>query len=68
VTGHPLGGAGRLQALLRVRDLPVLCGARRLAGIDDALAIHVRTLRPGDEKELIQAFADLQPSGGKVLQ
>jgi len=68
VTGHPLGGAGRFQALLRVRDLPVLCGARRLAGIDDALAIHVRTLRPGDEKELIQAFADLQPSGGKVLK
>jgi L-seryl-tRNA(Ser) seleniumtransferase len=60
VTEHPLGGAGRLQTLLRDRDLPVLCGARRLAGVDDALVIHVRTLRPGDEKELCLAFGGLE--------
>jgi L-seryl-tRNA(Ser) seleniumtransferase len=62
VTRHPLGGAGRLQALLRARDLPVLCGARRLADVDDALVIHVRTLRPGDEKELSAAFGDIESS------
>ncbi|MCL2010458.1 MAG: L-seryl-tRNA(Sec) selenium transferase [Synergistaceae bacterium] len=53
VTDHPLGGAGRLQALLRSRELPIICGAR-----DDALVIHVRTLRPGDEAEVVRAFAE----------
>jgi L-seryl-tRNA(Ser) seleniumtransferase len=54
VTGHPLGGAGRLQALLRARELPVLCGAR-----EDALVLHVRTLRREDEKEIVLAFGEL---------
>jgi L-seryl-tRNA(Ser) seleniumtransferase len=54
VTGHPLGGAGRLQALLRARELPVLCGAR-----EDALVFHVRTLRREDEKEIALAFGEL---------
>lgn len=54
VKNHPLGGAGRLQALLRSRELPIICGAR-----DDALIIHVRTLRPSDEAEIVRAFADL---------
>jgi seryl-tRNA(Sec) selenium transferase len=54
VTEHPLGGAGRLQALLRSRELPIICGAR-----DDALLIHVRTIRPRDEAEIVRAFADM---------
>jgi L-seryl-tRNA(Ser) seleniumtransferase len=54
VTGHPLGGAGRLQALLRAREIPVLCGAR-----EDALVLHVRTLRSEDEKEVVRAFVEL---------
>jgi seryl-tRNA(Sec) selenium transferase len=54
VTGHPLGGAGRLQALLRARELPILCGAR-----EDALVFHVRTLRREDEKEIVLAFEEL---------
>ncbi|MDR1733212.1 MAG: L-seryl-tRNA(Sec) selenium transferase [Synergistaceae bacterium] len=60
VTDHPLGGAGRLQTILRSRDLPVLCGARRSLGVDDALVLHLRTLRPGDDKELIRAFEELE--------
>jgi L-seryl-tRNA(Ser) seleniumtransferase len=58
VTGHPLGGAGRLQALLRSREFPVICGAR-----DDALVIHVRTIRPADEAEIVRAFAELNADG-----
>jgi L-seryl-tRNA(Ser) seleniumtransferase len=54
VTGHPLGGAGRLQALLRARELPILCGAR-----EDALVFHVRTLRREDEQEIVRAFEEL---------
>ncbi len=63
VSGHPLGGGGRLQMSLRTRDLPVLCGARAVAGIDDALLIHVRTLRGGDEKEIVKAFVELNGNG-----
>ncbi|MDR1621171.1 MAG: L-seryl-tRNA(Sec) selenium transferase [Synergistaceae bacterium] len=47
-------GTGRLQGILRARELPILCGAR-----GDALVLHVRTLRPGDEKEIVRAFAEL---------
>jgi len=54
VTKHPLGGAGRLQTLLRAREIPVICGAR-----DDALVIHVRTIRPADEAEVVRAFGEL---------
>lgn len=63
VSGHPLGGGGRLQMALRARDLPVLCGARAIAGADDALVIHVRTLRDGDEKEIVRAFSELNGNG-----
>jgi L-seryl-tRNA(Ser) seleniumtransferase len=55
VTEHPLGGAGRLQALLRAREFfPILCGAR-----GDALILHVRTLRREDEQEIARAFEEL---------
>ncbi|MDR2180638.1 MAG: L-seryl-tRNA(Sec) selenium transferase [Synergistaceae bacterium] len=47
-------GTGRLQRMLRAREVPILCGAR-----EDALVIHVRTLRPQDEKEILQAFSEL---------
>ena len=47
-------GAARLQRLLRRRELPILCGVR-----EDALVIHVRTLRPQDEKEILEAFSEL---------
>jgi L-seryl-tRNA(Ser) seleniumtransferase len=49
-----LYGTGRLQRILRARELPILCGAR-----EDALVIHVRTLRPQDEKEIALAFSEL---------
>jgi len=58
VTAHPLGGAGTLQALLRSREFPIICGAR-----DDTLIIHVRTIRPGDEAEIARAFAELNTGG-----
>ncbi|MCR4818338.1 MAG: L-seryl-tRNA(Sec) selenium transferase [Fretibacterium sp.] len=54
VSGHPAGGAGHLQALLRELDVPVLCGAR-----EDALIIHVRTLRDGDSETLAEALSHL---------
>jgi hypothetical protein len=47
-----------LQALLRARELPVLCGAR-----EDALVFHVRTLRREDEKDIVQAFRELNAEG-----
>jgi L-seryl-tRNA(Ser) seleniumtransferase len=54
VRDHPQGGAGRLQAFLRAREFPILCGAR-----EDALVLHIRTLRPEDEGEVILAFSEL---------
>ena len=54
VSGHPAGGAGHLQALLRERDIPALCGAR-----EDALILHVRTLRDEDAETLVEALASL---------
>lgn len=54
VSGHPAGGAGHLQALLRAGRTPLLCGAK-----DDALILHVRTLRPGDEEAVVEALAGL---------
>ncbi|MDR1740794.1 MAG: L-seryl-tRNA(Sec) selenium transferase [Synergistaceae bacterium] len=51
------GGAGRLLAALRSRSTPILCGAR-----GDAAVIHVRTLLPGDEEEVIAAFQRLVPN------
>jgi L-seryl-tRNA(Ser) seleniumtransferase len=51
VSGHPLGGAGRLAAALRAHCTPIICGAR-----DDALVLHVRTLRAEDEREVVRAF------------
>ncbi|MCR5346539.1 MAG: L-seryl-tRNA(Sec) selenium transferase [Fretibacterium sp.] len=55
VSGHPAGGAGHLQALLREQDLPALCGAR-----EDALILHVRTLREGDAEALADALSRLE--------
>ena len=54
VSGHPAGGAGHLQALLREQELPALCGAK-----EDALILHVRTLRDGDAETLVEALASL---------
>ena len=54
VAGHSLGGAGRLQIILRSRELPIVCGAR-----EDALVIHVRTLKQKDEAHLCRAFAEM---------
>ncbi len=61
VSGHPAGGAGRLQALLREGERPVVAGAR-----DDALVLHVRTLQPGDEEVVVNALAALQPEAGPL--
>ena len=55
IAGHAAGGAGYLQAALRAREIPLLCGAR-----DDALILHVRTLRQEDEKEIVKAFEELR--------
>ncbi|MDR1977532.1 MAG: L-seryl-tRNA(Sec) selenium transferase [Synergistaceae bacterium] len=52
--GSPRYGSGRLQETLRARELPILCGAR-----EDMLMIHVRTLRPEDESEIVRAFKEL---------
>ena len=54
---HPAGGAGRVQALLRGLEVPILCGAR-----EDALVLHVRTLLNGDEEEIVRAFSALEAS------
>lgn len=61
VSGHPAGGAGRLQALLRKGERPVVAGAR-----DDALVLHVRTLQPGDEEIVVSALAALRPEAGPL--
>ena len=61
VTNQQLGGTGSLQALLRSREPPVICGAR-----DDALIIHVRTIRPNDEAEIVRAFADLSAEAAEI--
>ncbi|MBR1672258.1 MAG: L-seryl-tRNA(Sec) selenium transferase [Fretibacterium sp.] len=60
VSGHPAGGAGRLQTLLRGQELPALCGAR-----EDALVLHVRTLQPGDAEALVEALSRLEEGAGK---
>ena len=61
VGGHPAGGAGRLQALLRGLEVPIVCGAR-----EDALILHVRTLPQRDEGVVAEAFAKIEPEGGKA--
>ena len=43
-----------LREILRARELPILCGVR-----EGALVIHVRTLRPQDEREIVRAFGEL---------
>ena len=58
LSGHPAGGAGRLQALLREGERPAVCGAR-----EDALVLHVRTLQPGDAEALVEALANLNARG-----
>ncbi|GHV46498.1 L-seryl-tRNA(Sec) selenium transferase [Synergistales bacterium] len=59
VSGHPLGSAGRLAELLRSRDVPIICGAR-----DEALVLHVRTLRAEDEREVVRAFGEMRNRRG----
>ena len=59
LSGHPAGGAGRLQALLRERERPAICGAR-----EDALILHVRTLQPGDAEALVEALSSLNEHNG----
>ena len=61
VRAHPAGGAGRLQALLRERELPVVCGAR-----EDALILHVRTLSQQDEGAVAEALAQIETEEGKT--
>ena len=46
--------AGALLADLRNRPLPVIAGAR-----DNAVHIHVRTLLPGDDKIICDAFSEV---------
>ena len=60
VGAHPAGGAGRLQALLREQEVPIVCGAR-----EDALVLHVRTLTPRDEALVVEAFARIGAEGGE---
>lgn len=60
VAGHPLGGAGRLQAILRALEVPVVCGAR-----EDALVLHVRTLSQRDEIAVAEAFTQIEAQGGE---
>ncbi|MBQ7264008.1 MAG: L-seryl-tRNA(Sec) selenium transferase [Synergistaceae bacterium] len=59
VSGHPLGGAGRLQASLRGLETPLICGAR-----EDALILHVRTLQPGDDEIVVEALAGISAREG----
>ncbi|GHS94334.1 L-seryl-tRNA(Sec) selenium transferase [Synergistales bacterium] len=54
VSGHPLGSAGHLASILRAHSTPILCGAR-----DEALVLHVRTLRVEDEREIVRAFGEI---------
>ena len=60
VGAHPAGGAGRLQALLRGQEIPVVCGAR-----EDALVLHVRTITPRDEALVVEAFARIGTERGE---
>jgi|LSQX01.3.fsa_nt_gb L-seryl-tRNA(Ser) seleniumtransferase len=46
-----LGSAGSLLSLLRSRPIPVIAGAR-----ENIVLLHVRTLLPGDEKRICDAF------------
>lgn len=61
VGGHPAGGAGRLQAILRGLEVPIVCGAR-----EDALILHVRTLSQRDEGVVAEAFAKIEAEGVKA--
>ena len=54
VSGHPLGSAGHLSATLRARSVPILCASR-----DEALVLHVRTVSAEDEREIVQAFGEM---------
>ncbi|HPR90102.1 MAG TPA: hypothetical protein PLD93_01575, partial [Synergistaceae bacterium] len=45
------GSAGRVQRLLRGAQPPVVAGAR-----ENETILHVRTLLPGDEERILEAF------------
>lgn len=51
IRNHPWGSAGTLQSCLRSCSVPVIIGAG-----DDTAIIHVRTLRKGDEKIIVDNF------------
>jgi L-seryl-tRNA(Ser) seleniumtransferase len=46
-----LGSAGSVLSLLRSLPVPVIAGAR-----DNMVLLHVRTLLPGDEERICDAF------------
>jgi L-seryl-tRNA(Ser) seleniumtransferase len=54
MTSRAWGSAGKLQALLRQCDIPVIAGAG-----DDCLIFHMRTLLDGDEDKIIEALRSL---------
>jgi len=49
-----LGSSGRLAEKLRMASVPVVTGAS-----GDKLLFHVRTLRPGDDRLIVRAFAEI---------
>lgn len=51
ITPVSLGGTGALLASLRESSTPVIAGAG-----DDGVVLHVRTLRPGDDEIICDAF------------
>lgn len=58
IRNHPWGSAGALQHYLRSFHVPVIIGAR-----EDAAIIHVRTLRKGDEKIIVDNFKEMLCQG-----
>jgi L-seryl-tRNA(Ser) seleniumtransferase len=49
------GSAGRVQRLLRRAQPPVVAGAR-----ENETVLHVRTLLPGDEDRILEAFGSAE--------
>ncbi len=61
VSGHPAGGAGRLQAFLRSLDPAIICGAQ-----DDELILHVRTLNIKEEPVICRAFETMEANADAI--
>ena len=51
-----MGSAGKLAERLRLCAHPVITGAG-----EDRVLFHMRTVRPGDEKWILEALADILP-------